>query len=314
LPIVLALILPGLSLLTDSGLLFSSIFGFIQSWIVASIIVYILWYTLWFSWDFRKLREKWWLITVLIILIGILLGTYFLYLYDSRESFEWIIIVRIVIGITLFLTIQYALRTQLNISRLQLEKEQIQTENYKAQLKALRAQIDPHFLFNSLNTLRSMVRHKDSKSEQFVMSLSDFYRQTLKHNEDTTLPLEEEIDVMQSYFFLMKSRNEDAVFVEVNIDRSLLQHHLPTMALQIIVENCFKHNSMSSKSPLHIEITNTDDFYIMVCNNIQPKFGEVESTGHGLELLRKKYELMKIPQGLLIDKTAGKFCIKLKLI
>jgi LytS/YehU family sensor histidine kinase len=195
-----------------------------------------------------------------------------------------------------------------------LEKEQIQTENYKVQLKALRTQIDPHFLFNALNTLRSMVRHQDSNSEQFVMSLADFYRQALEHHEDSTVQLSKELDVLKSYLFLMKRRNEKAVLIDLDIDEHLYEHLLPTMALQIVVENCFKHNSMSSKKPLIIDITNTNDFYIEVCNNLQPRIDEVESSGHGLKILKKKYELLKIQDGLLIDKTPDEFCVKLKLI
>ena len=93
-----------------------------------------------------------------------------------------------------------------------------------------------------------MVRQQHTNSEQFVMSLSQFYRQTLKHNEDTTLPLSEEIDVLESYLFLMKSRHGDAVFVSLQIDPALFSLHLPTLALQAVAENCFKHNSMTSKT------------------------------------------------------------------
>jgi len=214
----------------------------------------------------------------------------------------------------LFLVIQYTLKAQQDISRLSLEKEQINKENYKVQLKALRAQIDPHFLFNSFNTLRSMVRQQHPNSEQFVMSLSDFYRHALKHTETPTLPLSEELAVLQSYLFLMRSRNEEAISINIKIDPSLHPLHLPTLALQSVVENCFKHNSMSSKKPLHIEVCNTDDYYIVVSNNLQPKIGDQDASGYGLELLDKRYELTKIPHGLVIEQTPERFTVKLKLI
>ncbi|MEL7341707.1 MAG: histidine kinase, partial [Bacteroidota bacterium] len=223
-------------------------------------------------------------------------------------------IARILFSFCLFLIIQYTLRTQSNLSRLQLEKEQIQTENYKAQLKVLHAKIDPHFLFNSLNTLRSMVRQAHPNSEQFILSLSDFYRQTLKYNENTKLRLSEELTVLESYLFLMKNRNEKAVFWNINIDPSLHTASLPTLALQIVVENCFKHNSMTARNPLRIDIHNTDDGYIEVKNNLQPKFGAVESMGYGLHVLGKRYELMGISEGALIEESAEHFCVKLKLI
>jgi tetratricopeptide (TPR) repeat protein len=197
---------------------------------------------------------------------------------------------------------------------LEQQKEEIQIENYKAQLKVLQSQVDPHFLFNAFNTLRTMVRNQHTNAEKYVMSLSDLYRQALMHHDENIVPLSKELDVLKSYLFLMKSRNENAVLVDIDIDEHLFEHHLPTMALQIVVENCFKHNSMSSKKPLNIDITSTEDSYIEVCNNLQPKIGEVKSSGHGLEILKKKYELLNIQDGLLIEKTPGEFCVKLKLI
>ena len=112
----------------------------------------------------------------------------------------------------------------------------------------------------------------------------------------------------------MKSRNEKAVQIKLNIDESLLKHQIPTMALQMVIENCFKHNSMTSKNPLLIDITSTEDFYIRICNNIQAKIGDDNLTGMGLELLRKRYELMNIKQGLIFKHTTEQFCVQLKLI
>ncbi|MEM1320488.1 MAG: histidine kinase [Bacteroidota bacterium] len=235
-------------------------------------------------------------------------------IYQSGLPFKFQPAVRSTFAVLLFLVVQYTLKTQQNNARLSLEKEQLQTENYKAQIQALHARIDPHFLFNSLNTLRSMVRQQHTKSEKFVMSLSDFYRQTLKHTENTSLQLSEELVVLQSYLFLMQSRNEEASLVKINIDKALHDLYLPTLALQTVVENCFKHNSMTSKNPLQIEISNIDGAYVEVKNNIQTKIGEEDRSGYGLELLRKRYELMKVSEGLIVQKTPDHFIVRLKLI
>ena len=231
-----------------------------------------------------------------------------------HEDFNWFSLVRFALISALFLLIQYALKAEQKLARLRLEKEQIQSENYRVQLKALRGQVDPHFLFNSLNTLRSMVRQQNANAEKFVMSLSDFYRQTLRHNENTTLPLSEELQVLESYLFVMKSRNEDAILVHIDIDAALMESHIPTLALQVVVENCFKHNSMTSIMPLHIDIENVGNDYIAVTNNLQPKIGETELSGKGLELLRKRYKLMDVDQGIVIEHTPERFSVKLKLI
>lgn len=309
LPIILALVIPALrfySFFEIAPLTDDSVFG---AWFLSSMVLYCLWYFLWLLWDINQKNKKWYALVLFgIVLILMVLN---IKLFDVNNDDG---IIRILAPIVLFTTIQYALKSQKNVSLLLLEKEQLQTENYKAQLKTLRAQVDPHFLFNSLNTLRSMIRQQHSGSEQFVLSLSDFYRQTLRHNENTIIPLSEELKVLQSYLYLMKSRNEKAVQIKLNIDESLLKHQIPTMALQMVIENCFKHNSMTSKNPLLIDITSTEDFYIRICNNIQAKIGDDNLTGMGLELLRKRYELMNIKQGLIFKHTTEQFCVQLKLI
>ncbi|MEL6972462.1 MAG: histidine kinase [Bacteroidota bacterium] len=268
-----------------------------------------MWHFFWLSWDFKEGNNKWYALGIL----GTFLALIALY-FEFFETLSINVHIRLIPPTVLFLIIQYTLKSQQRLSRLHLEKEQLQTENYKAQLKTLRTQVDPHFLFNSLNTLRSMVRQQHSGSEQFILSLSDFYRQTLQHNEQTTILLSKELAVLQSYLFLMKSRNEKAVQVEFKIDESLLKYQIPTMVLQTVVENCFKHNSMTSKKPLQIVISSTEDRYICVCNNIQAKLKDEESSGLGLELIRKRYELMNVEQGFTFRQTPEEFCVKLKLI
>ncbi len=281
---------------------------------IASVLLYLLWYVLWFLWNLKTGNNKLWFVVLLFGFLGFFYGILFLYAPENIEEVRRPLMIRILLAGIVFSAVQYALKAQTHISQLRIDKEQLQTEKYKVQLKALQAQIDPHFLFNSLNTLRSMVRQKHVHSEQFVLSLSDFYRQTLKHNESTTLALSEELAVLESYLFLMKSRNEKAVSIKLTIDESLEGYHLPTLALQVVVENCFKHNSMTAKMPLQIEITDTDDSYIEISNNLQPKIANSEESGFGLESLRKRYELMDVEEGLIIQETPNRFIVKLKLI
>lgn len=306
---MLALLLPALRFYSNSEIISSIDYSFVGAWFYSSLVLYSLWYFLWLLWDIKQGNKKWYALILFGITVTLIVLNNRLFDVSSDGVF-----IRVFIPFMFFLTIQYALKSQRKVSKLLLEKEQLQTENYKAQLKTLRAQVDPHFLFNSLNTLRSMIRQHHSGSEQFVLSLSDFYRQTLRHNENTTIPLSEELKVLQSYLYLMKSRNEKAVQIKLNIDESLLKHQIPTMALQIVVENCFKHNSMSSKKPLLIDITSTKDFYVRICNNVQTKFADNNLTGMGLELLRKRYELMNIKHGLIFKHTTEQFCVQLKLI
>ncbi|MEM9822587.1 MAG: histidine kinase [Bacteroidota bacterium] len=310
LPIALAVILPLLGLYSHPELVFLRQSEFFQRWILISSILYLLWQAMWYFGNMDNKNKYGWFLLFLLTFYGIV----YLIIVQSEQVIHIQHLVRSIFALALFAVIQYAMRTQENIARLLLEKEQLQTENYKVQLKALHSKIDPHFLFNSLNTLRSMVRQQHIKSEQFIMSLSDFFRKTLQLTENTSLRLSEERSILQSYLFLMQSRNEAAIEINIAIDATKDAFHLPTLALQILVENCFKHNSMTTKQPLKIEIRVIDHHYIEVRNNIQPKIGIPEESGYGLNLLKKRYELMNISDGVIVEKTKEHFSVKIKLI
>lgn len=132
-----------------------------------------------------------------------------------------------------------------------------------------------------------MVRQQEPKSEQFVLSLSDFYRETLRFNDASVLKLYEEIKVLESYLFLMKNRNESALQLNINITKKYFEHQIPTLALQSIIENCFKHNLMTSKQPLKIEVKSLSDLRISISNNVQLKLSSQVQTGLGLSNLKK---------------------------
>lgn len=284
--------------------------GILANWISSTIVLYILWHLLLYLSKIKFYYKKL-LLLLLFFVTAIIVGEY---VFGFNMEVKAAILARLSFASSLILTIQYALKSQKDIANLQLEKEQIQTENYKAQLNVLQTKIDPHFLFNSLNTLRSMVRQGHENSEKFIINLSDIYRQTLQHSENTTIQLSEELELLESYLFLMKSRNEKAIAVSITIDESLNSYQLPSLALQTVVENCFKHNSMTSKMPLHIEISHTAEEYILVKNNLQPKIGEQKSSGYGLEFLKKRYELLNISKGILIKPTPNHFSVLVKLI
>ncbi|MEM6800761.1 MAG: histidine kinase [Bacteroidota bacterium] len=314
LPIALALILPMLSQLSNSSEPILKEVGAWGTWLTTTVSLFFLWHILLRLRNANNKKQKvLWSLGLLAYLSILFILTY---IFTSQEQgiIKWHLYIRIFFPMLLIFLIQGALKNQENLSQLRLEKEQIQTENYRSQLKALRNQIDPHFLFNSLNTLRSMVRQGHDNAEKFIISLSDFYRQTLKHNENATLPLSDELAVMESYLFLMKNRNEEAIKLKIDIDPQLMKKELPSMALQVVLENCFKHNSMTSKNPLCIEIGNSNEQYLMVSNNIQEKLGHEDSSGYGLDLLRKRYDLMNIKEGLLIEKNSQTFKVELKLI
>ena len=311
---MIALILPGLSIYSNEVLMRGPYWQFWLVWLLSSSFLYLIWQISWRIWGPDLRIRNFWIIPLLLISVIVFSYSIQVFSLGEPQAPVWILSTRVVLGISIILTIQYALKAQENISRLQVEKEQILTENYRSQLQVLRSKIDPHFLFNSLNTLRAMVRQHNPNSEEFVMSLSQFYRQTLHHHENPTLPLRDEMKMLKSYLFLMQRRNENAIQVEDEIEKEVLVFHLPTLALQVVVENCLKHNRMTSKEPLRIQLKNTASGYIQISNNKQAKLKGKEPSGFGLDLLQKRYQLMNISKGIVVEETEEQFIVRLKLI
>lgn len=315
LPILVSISLPGIGFFLSEVETTGAI-PMIYQWIYTSIVLYSLWQLLVFSWVLKPLYKRL-LFLVVCIPVFLIVVSLLSYSIGIKEdlNFELKESIRILFLTIIFLTIQYGIESQKQLDKLKIEKEQLSKENYKAQLQSLRRQIDPHFLFNSLNTLRSMVRKNHDKSEEFILSLADFYKNTLKHHEENTLSLSEELSFLNSYLNLMKSRNEKAVQFDLSdIDEKYNLYRLPSFALQNIVENCFKHNSMSSNKPLRIKIVSVSNDYIEVSNNIQEKLTQTQTTGTGLTLLKKRYKLLGESKGVVISKFDDIFQVKLKLI
>ena len=314
LPLVLAIILPGIRMFSHAQAYDLTNREITLGWVMASIINYVLWLVLWKLWniEYKSKRLGAFILVILFMIIlphlTTLLSTYEFPESNMRASVRYVLVMMLIV------TVQFAIRSQNNITKLQLEKEQLLSENLRVQLTALQNKVDPHFLFNSMNTLLAMVKRGNENSEQFIISLSDFYRQILKNNENTTLPISEEIQVLESYLFLMKSRNTKGVKIKISVPHEMQVKHLPTLALQTTIENCFKHNSMSSKQPLIIKVQAEVDDYISVTNNVQPKFGDLGKSGVGLDLLRKRYALLGIDDAVRIDQNKESYTAQLKML
>jgi len=243
----------------------------LYEWVLMSLTLYAIWQV---NYKFSDIWNKSNLIITICLITAIVIISYLLFaitVFHDTTHIRWHFIIQIIIAWMFFRIIQFGVSASEDRTKLQIEKQQMATENYRVQLQELRTKVDPHFLFNSLNTLRVMIRNGHKDSEKFVMSLSEFYRQTLKYNESPTVTVSQEMDVMNSYLFLMEARNSGGMDVEIDVDEKLMQYKVPTLSLQILLENCFKHNRMSAANPLHISIYTAENEYICVKNNIQPK-------------------------------------------
>lgn len=161
-----------------------------------------------------------------------------------------------------------------------VENQQLKTENLKNQYETLKNQLNPHMLFNSLNTLYALVRENPDKAQDYISQLSKVMRYTLKQDSDferSTISLQEELNFINSYIYLLKMRFEDNISFMFDIDNSLLMKKIPRMAIQLLVENAVKHNEISNRNPLHITIRTIDDETLEVANNLQPRRGQPQA-------------------------------------
>ncbi len=157
--------------------------------------------------------------------------------------------------------------------------------------EALRNQVNPHFLFNSLNTLSSLIQEDPLMAEAFVSRLTRVYRYVLEMKEGMTVPLEEEVQVVKHYLFLQQVRFDNALQVYWQFSEEVMELHLPPMTLQLLVENAVKHNVVSKTQPLVVELF-VEGTELIVKNNFQPRNEAVPSTGVGLQNLMARYALL----------------------
>ncbi len=193
-----------------------------------------------------------------------------------------------------------------------IENERLQQQNLQKELTALRNQLNPHFLFNSLNTLNSLIRD-NKEATQFVNKLSHMYRYILQSGERDLVSLRDELKFLESYAFLIKTRYHQYCFhIDVQIEDRHMAMEIPPMALQLLVENAVKHNEISKGCPLGIRIYSKEDF-LVVENKIHPRSTPVESTGNGLINLDKRYFLLR-KKKIVISRDEEVFRVQIPLI
>ncbi|WP_029269930.1 sensor histidine kinase [Flavobacterium sp. KJJ] len=192
-----------------------------------------------------------------------------------------------------------------------LELEHTHALNLGAQYELLKQQVNPHFLFNSLNTLKSMVDIQDPHSSDFILKLSDFYRFTLDSRKLDLISLREEIQILDSYVYLLKARFEDGFVLINNADQRQYDAVIPPFTLQLLIENCIKHNVVSLDKPLEIKLYTENDF-LVIENPIQLKRG-VLSTGVGLDNINQRF-MHLVHKEIEIEKNETIFKVKIPLI
>ncbi|KAA9357184.1 sensor histidine kinase [Larkinella humicola] len=204
-------------------------------------------------------------------------------------------------------------RANRRLKDIQIRAERLEKEAVLTQFAALKNQISPHFLFNSLSILSSLVHVDADLSEQFIDQLSRAYRYILEQKDNDKVRLKTELDFIRSYTFLLKIRFEDSFDVLIDIpEKTVDQYCIAPLTLQLLVENAVKHNRMTPEMPQQVWIK-TEGEYLVVSNRIQPREQLEHSTGVGLQNIINRYALLT-DQPVWVGEQDGAFVVKIPLI
>jgi len=194
-----------------------------------------------------------------------------------------------------------------------MEKESLLQLSLQQEFDTLKGQVNPHFLFNCFNTLSSLITEDKNKADAFLHELSKVYRYLLRNNEDGLSTLQSEIRFIESYSSLLHTRHGEAVQINIEIDKRYEAYLVPSLSLQLLVENVVKHNVKSKNMPLIIDIFTVAGNKLVVNNNLQRRTVKAPSNKVGLENIRAKYALLKQP-GFQVLEDKHNFTVVLPLI
>ena len=189
----------------------------------------------------------------------------------------------------------------------------VQKENLQSQFEVLKQQVNPHFLFNSLNVLTSLIKVDPDLAESFTERLSKVYRYVLENKDKDLVTLGTEMDFLKAYVFLLDIRFSNKVFVKIDLDDNLTDAYVVPLALQLLIENAIKHNTFSKKSPLLVNMFIDDEGFLNIINNLQSRETQMVSTGIGLVNIAKRYSLLSERQPV-FEMTEESFIAKIPLI
>ncbi|ACU63811.1 sensor histidine kinase [Chitinophaga pinensis] len=195
----------------------------------------------------------------------------------------------------------------------ELENARLKFANTEAINQLLRQQIHPHFLFNALNTLKSLIRRHPEKAEEYLIHLSDFLRASISKGQRDIISLKDELKLSSDYLEMQKMRVGEALRFEISVDQqSLSNKWLPAFSLQPLLENAIKHNVLTVEDPLYLAVIQEGE-YLKVVNNLQIKHQTEVSTGSGLMNLTERYRMLT-GEDILIEDDGKTFTVKIKIL
>ncbi|MEM6515811.1 MAG: 2TM domain-containing protein [Bacteroidota bacterium] len=209
---------------------------------------------------------------------------------------------------TIFNIVYFYNRYQRN----RIKEQSIIAGTASAKFDALKNQLDPHFLFNSLNVLTSLIEENPKNAQKFTTSLSKVYRYVLEQKNKELVTVDEELSFAKTYMSLLKMRFEESIVFEIPEQSTNPESKVVPLSLQLLLENAVKHNTVTSSKPLHIKIYEKDG-NLVVENNLQPKQIVKKSSGVGLENIKQRYRLLS-KRTVDINKTTKQFLVSIPIL
>lgn len=216
------------------------------------------------------------------------------------------------IGLFLGLTVFFLSLLIYYISRCHetaMENEVLRTLNYSNQYEALKSKLDPHFLFNALNTLSGLIAIKSDRTEEYIQKLSSIFRTTLSHEDVTTLA--DEIDFAKAYGDLMTIRYEKSLCIAYKVPDEMMNRKIVSFGIQTLLENAIKHNTITMRMPMAIDVI-YEEGHIVVRNQIHPRKETEQSNGLGLKLLSERCNAL-LGKDIIIEDNDAVFTVKIPL-
>ncbi len=209
----------------------------------------------------------------------------------GRDPNPIVVYIATLILCALVITLYEAISFYIQLQRTVAEKEHLARQNVESQLEGLRNQVNPHFLFNSLNTLAYLIPEDPDRAVRFLQQLSNVYRYVLESRDAKIIPVSKELEFLDAYIFLLQERFGDNLRVKINDLEGKSSLAIVPLSLQMLFENVIKHNVISVEKPLTIEVF-AENGHLVIRNNLQKKNQVMDSTGVGLQNIRDRYRMV----------------------
>ncbi len=248
---------------------------------------------------------------VFITLVFIFLANFLLF-EDREYLFRYmrspIFMISIFVSVIINIFIVALLEIFIQIKR----NDKLQKLNLEIEYQQLKSQVNPHFLFNSLNVLVSLINKDSGQATAYTQKLSEVYRYVLAQNQKRIIYLGDEIDFINLYVEILRIRYGDVINCDIDISEEDLLKMVPPMSLQLLIENAVKHNTVTAKNLLKIKIK-AEDNYVVVSNNVTPRVSAHTDAGVGLLNLERKYQIIA-DRDISVAKSDEEFVVKLPLL